>query len=102
MCRLFAGQDPDRYRLETRRMRLNGQSTSIRLENAFWRILDEIAAGEGISTPAFVSKLHARCSNFTASSRTLPRSCAAPVCCTARASAITSPTPSRPSEQTAA
>jgi len=59
MCRLFAGQDPDRYSLETRRMRLNGQSTSIRLENAFWRILDEIAAGEGISTPAFVSKLHA-------------------------------------------
>jgi predicted DNA-binding ribbon-helix-helix protein len=58
MCRLFAGQDPDRYSLETRRMRLNGQSTSIRLENAFWRILDEIAAGEGVSTPAFVSKLH--------------------------------------------
>jgi predicted DNA-binding ribbon-helix-helix protein len=59
MCRIFAGQDPDRYTLETRRMRLNGQSTSIRLENSFWGILDEIAAGEGLSTPAFVSKLHA-------------------------------------------
>lgn len=59
MCRIFAGQDPARYTLETRRMRLNGQSTSIRLERSFWEILDEIAAGEGLSTPAFVSKLHA-------------------------------------------
>lgn len=58
MCRMFAGQDPDRYALETRRMRLNGQSTSIRLEKSFWRIIDEIAASEGITTPAFVSKLH--------------------------------------------
>lgn len=59
MCRMFAGQDPDRYANQMRRMRLNGQSTSIRLENSFWAILDEIAAGEGLSTPAFVSKLHA-------------------------------------------
>ena len=58
MCRIFAGQDPERYELETRRMRLNGQSTSIRLEKSFWDILDEIAGGEGISIPAFVSKLH--------------------------------------------
>jgi predicted DNA-binding ribbon-helix-helix protein len=40
-------------------MRLNGQSTSIRLEKSFWGILDDIAASEGLSTPAFVSKLHA-------------------------------------------
>ncbi len=58
MCRIFAGQDPERYELETRRMRLNGQSTSIRLEKSFWGILDEIAESEDLSTPAFVSKLH--------------------------------------------
>jgi predicted DNA-binding ribbon-helix-helix protein len=58
MCRIFAGQDPERYELETRRMRLNGQSTSIRLEKTFWGILDEIADGEAMTTPAFVSKLH--------------------------------------------
>ncbi|MDR9394403.1 ribbon-helix-helix domain-containing protein [Roseovarius sp. SYSU LYC5161] len=58
MCRIFAGQDPERYTLETRRMRLNGQSTSIRLEKSFWAILDEIAESEGLSTPGFVSKLH--------------------------------------------
>lgn len=59
MCQMFAGQDPGRYETITRRLRLNGQSTSIRLERAFWRILDDIAAREGISTPAFISKLHA-------------------------------------------
>ena len=59
MCQIFAGQDPARYQCETRSLRLNGQSTSIRLERAFWAILDEIAAAEGVSTPSFVSKLHA-------------------------------------------
>lgn len=59
MCQIFAGQDPERYETVTRRLRLNGQSTSIRLERAFWRILDAIAAREGMTTPAFISKLHA-------------------------------------------
>jgi predicted DNA-binding ribbon-helix-helix protein len=58
MCQIFAQQDPGGYRPITRRLRLNGQSTSIRLERLFWDILDDIARGEGISTPAFVSKLH--------------------------------------------
>ena len=40
MCRIYAGQDPGRYRPETRHLRLNGQSTSVRLEAAFWAILD--------------------------------------------------------------
>jgi len=58
MCRIFATQAPSRYQLTTRRLRLNGQSTSIRLENTFWAILDEIAATEGKTTPAFMSTLH--------------------------------------------
>lgn len=58
MCQIFAGQDPDRYASQTRSLRLNGLSTSIRLENAFWGIIDRIADDEGVSTPAFVSKLH--------------------------------------------
>ncbi|MBR9652994.1 ribbon-helix-helix domain-containing protein [Thalassovita aquimarina] len=58
MCQVFAQQAPERYSSTTRRLRLNGQSTSIRLENAFWDILDRIAEADGVSTPAFVSKLH--------------------------------------------
>ncbi len=58
MCQVFAGQDPDRYASTTRRLRLNGQSTSIRLENSFWAIIDEIAERDGVTTAAFISKLH--------------------------------------------
>ncbi len=58
MCQIFSHQDPDRYACTTRRLRLNGQSTSIRLENSFWSILDAIAESEGVSTPAFISTLH--------------------------------------------
>lgn len=59
MCQVFAGQDPERYASQTRRLRLNRQSTSIRLENAFWDILDEVAERDGVSTPTFISTLHA-------------------------------------------
>lgn len=58
MCQIFAGQDPATYECETRSLRLNGQSTSIRLERAFWSALNEIAAAEGLSMPQFISKLH--------------------------------------------
>ncbi|WP_417524073.1 ribbon-helix-helix domain-containing protein [Marinovum sp.] len=58
MCQVFAGQDPERYACTTRRLRLNGQSTSIRLENAFWATIDEIAHRDGVSTPTFLSTLH--------------------------------------------
>ncbi|UYP67583.1 ribbon-helix-helix domain-containing protein [Thalassobacter stenotrophicus] len=58
MCEVFAGQDPERYASTTRRLRLNGQSTSIRLENGFWATLDEIAARDGVTTAVFISTLH--------------------------------------------
>lgn len=58
MCHIYASQDPSGYEPETRRLRLNGQSTSIRLEATFWDILDRIAEDEGYSTPGFISKLH--------------------------------------------
>lgn len=58
MCQIFAGQDPEDYTPVTRRLRLNGQSTSIRLERNFWGIVDAIAREEGMTTPAFISKLH--------------------------------------------
>ncbi len=58
MCQLYAGQDPANYQYVTRSIRLNGCATSVRLEARFWDILDEIAAGEGTSTPRFLSTLH--------------------------------------------
>jgi len=58
MCQIFAGQDPASYEYETRSLRLNGQSTSIRLERSFWATLEEIAAAEGLSVAQFISRLH--------------------------------------------
>jgi predicted DNA-binding ribbon-helix-helix protein len=58
MCGLFANRPPESYAFETRSIRLNGQSTSIRLERVFWRILEDIAAAEGMSVPRFISTLH--------------------------------------------
>jgi predicted DNA-binding ribbon-helix-helix protein len=58
MCHLFASQSPGSYAFETRSIRLNGQSTSIRLEKIFWEILDQIAEREHMSAPRFLSTLH--------------------------------------------
>ena len=58
MRHLFASQSPESYAFETRSIRLNGQSTSIRLEKMFWTILEQIAAGENMSIPRFISTLH--------------------------------------------
>jgi len=58
MCQIFAGQDPSRYECTTRSIRLNGQSTSVRLEAAYWDVLEEIAATDEISVAQFISKLH--------------------------------------------
>ncbi len=72
MCRIFATQDPASYALVARALRLNGHTTSIRLEAAYWAILDEIAANEGLTTPRFIGKLydevldwHGEVANFT-------------------------------------
>ena len=58
MCRLFITQDPASYAPETRSVRLHGHVTSIRLEAAFWGVLEEIAAAEGVTVARFVATLN--------------------------------------------
>jgi predicted DNA-binding ribbon-helix-helix protein len=58
MCRIFAGQSPATYAYQTRSVRLGGHSTSIRLEAAFWAILEEIAQGQETSLAKFLTTLH--------------------------------------------
>ncbi len=69
MCQMFAGQEPENYEYQSRSLRLNGQSTSLRLERKFWCVLDEIAASEDTSTPLFISKLHAEVLNLHGEAR---------------------------------
>ena len=58
MCQIFAGQDPASYAYVARSVRLAGHATSIRLEAAFWDILDEIAQSQDLTTPRFLSTLY--------------------------------------------
>jgi predicted DNA-binding ribbon-helix-helix protein len=58
MCRIFATQDPASYAPVARALRLSGHMTSIRIEAAYWSILDDMAAREGMTTPRFIGKLY--------------------------------------------
>jgi predicted DNA-binding ribbon-helix-helix protein len=58
MCKMFAQQPLHDYESQTRSIRIQGHSTSIRLENTFWAMLEEIAAREGASVGRFVNTLH--------------------------------------------
>lgn len=58
MCQVFAGQNPAGYEYVSRSVRLSGHATSIRLEAAFWAVLDEIAEIQGLTTPRFLSLLY--------------------------------------------
>ena len=72
MCGIFAGQNQANYEKITRSIRIGGLSTSIRLEARFWRILDELASVQGLTTPRLTSMLydevlekHGEVTNFT-------------------------------------
>lgn len=39
-------------------VRLHGVATSIKLENLFWQVLEEIARRDGMSVPQLCAKLH--------------------------------------------
>ena len=58
MCQMFAGQDRADYASVTRSVRLDGMSTSIRLEARYWRMVDQIAESQGLTTPKFLSTLY--------------------------------------------
>jgi predicted DNA-binding ribbon-helix-helix protein len=71
MCQIFAKQPVESYEPETRSIRLDGHATSIRLERAFWVVLEEIAASQGVNLSRFLNtlhtevlELHGECNNF--------------------------------------
>ena len=80
MCQVFISADPQLYAYRARSVRLHGVATSIRLENLFWQVLQEIAARDGYSVAQLCTKLydelvaeHGAVDNFTSFLR---------VCCT--------------------
>ncbi|GGG27245.1 ribbon-helix-helix domain-containing protein [Chelatococcus composti] len=58
MCRLFVNADPQLWETRLRSVRLNGFSTSVRLENLYWHVLEEIAARDGMSVSQLLGRLY--------------------------------------------
>ena len=58
MCRLFIGADAQMWRTRLKSVRMRGYSTSVRLENFYWRVLDEIARRDAMNLPQLLAKLH--------------------------------------------
>jgi predicted DNA-binding ribbon-helix-helix protein len=58
MCEIFISADPASYDSRTRSVRLHGVVTSIRLENLFWSVLEEIAARDGMGVVQLIEKLY--------------------------------------------
>lgn len=72
MCEIFVKADPHLYTCRARSIRLHGAVTSIRLENLFWNVLEEIAARDAMTTSQLITKLydelveyHGAIDNFT-------------------------------------
>ena len=58
MCQVFISADPALYTCRARSVPLHGVATSIRLENLFWQVLEEIAARDSMSVPQLCARLH--------------------------------------------
>ncbi len=58
MCQIFINADPDLYATRSRSLRLHGVATSLRLENLFWQVLEEIGAHDGLTVPQLTSRLY--------------------------------------------
>jgi predicted DNA-binding ribbon-helix-helix protein len=58
MCRLFISADSALWQSRTRSLRIDGMVTSVRLENYFWRVLDEIAERDNLNIPQMLTRLY--------------------------------------------
>lgn len=58
MCEIFISASPDSYASKTRSVRLHGVVTSIRLENLYWSVLEEIGQRDGMGVVQLIEKLY--------------------------------------------
>lgn len=61
MFSLCNAEQSHEYVPEKRSFRIHGHSTTIRLERAFWSVLDEMAAEEGVTAGALITRIYDHC-----------------------------------------
>ncbi|MGH1485374.1 MAG: ribbon-helix-helix domain-containing protein [Cellvibrionaceae bacterium] len=57
MCKLFVHADPCLWQTTQKSLRIDGVVTSVRLENTFWEVLEEISQRDNLTVPALVTRL---------------------------------------------
>lgn len=58
MCEIFISANPESYASRTRSVRLHGVVTSIRLENLYWEVLEEIGRRDDMTVVQLIEKLY--------------------------------------------
>lgn len=58
MCKLFINADTNLWVSTTHSLRIDGMVTSVRLENYFWQILEEIAQRDGMNRAQMITRLY--------------------------------------------
>ena len=58
MCEIFIRANAQSYASESRSLRLHGAATSVRLENLFWNVLEEIAERDGMRVTQLIERLY--------------------------------------------
>lgn len=58
MCEIFISASPDSYESRTRSVRLHGVVTSLRLENLYWDVLDEIGRRDDLNVTQLIERLY--------------------------------------------
>ena len=58
MCEIFISASPESYASRTRSVRLHGVVTSIRLENLYWEVLEELGRRDGMGVVQLIEKLY--------------------------------------------
>jgi len=58
MCELFINADSKLWTYRTKSLRIDGVVTSIRLEEFFWGILDEVSFRDQMTTNQMIAKLY--------------------------------------------
>jgi len=58
MCQLFIGGDSSLWSSKTKSLRIQGVVTSIRLENFFWDILEELSFRDQMTVNQIITKLY--------------------------------------------
>lgn len=58
MCKLFINADPVLWQSQTHSLRIDGMVTSVRMENYFWQVLEEMAQRDAINTAQLITRLY--------------------------------------------